>query len=98
MTYCAPQVQDLNRTDRVHIAWDTTGVTDGVDQVYASIEGGPRLPLDIGTNVVTGLFAGPDYPSPAPAHVVTTTSWVDLIVVTPTETLTFPGGFIRLRP
>ena len=98
MSTCLPVVQDLNRSDRVHIAWDTTGLSNGTDQAFASLNGGPRLSLDIGTNVVTGFFAGPDYPSPSPAHVVAATSWVDVIVVTPTETLTFPGGFIRLRP
>lgn len=96
MPSCPARVTDLNRHDRTHIAWDTTGLDPETDTAFVSIEGGPRRPLTVGTGQVVGYFAGPDYASPGSAIVVPQTSWVEVVVVTETETLTFPGGFIRL--
>lgn len=97
MTTCLPTVTDLNRADRVHISWDTTGVPSDA-QAWVRLDHGPRIALSVGTDVVVGYFAGPAYPSPAPATVIPHTSYAQIIIVTTTETLTFPGGFIRLTP
>lgn len=96
MTACTPQVVDLGRADRAHISWPVTGVGLS-DAAYARLEAGAWLPLNISaTNTVVGYFAGPDYPSPAPAVVVPASSHVQIRVVTVSESLTFEGGFIRL--
>lgn len=98
MTTCLPTVTELGRGDRAHITWDTTGIDPDTDQAYVRVEGGPRLPLTVGVNQVVGYFAGPAYPIPAPAIVIPETSYVEVVVVTATETLSFPGGFVRLTP
>jgi hypothetical protein len=97
MTTCEPRVTELPRADRLHIAWDTTGITDS-DTAEASLENGPWLPLTIGTDKVVGYFAGPDFPTPGSAVVITRTSWARLRITTSTERLTFDGGFIQLVP
>lgn len=97
MTACLPTVTDLGRADRVHISWDTTGVPSDA-QAWVRLDHGSRIALSVGTDVVVGYFAGPDYPSPAPATVIPSTVYATIIIVTATETLSFPGGFIRLVP
>lgn len=96
---CQPQVVDLCRACRIHISWPVTGL-DNTSQAEVQIEGGPWLPLSIAADysTVIGYFAGPAYPNPQLAVVIPQTSYTRVRIVTTTETLTFPGGFIRLVP
>lgn len=99
MTTCAPTVVDLCRACRLHISWPVTGV-DGTTQALASLEGGAWIPLNVAADfkTVIGYFAGPDYAVPGAAAVVTRTSYVTVRIITGTEQLDFPGGFVRLIP
>jgi len=87
----------LNRADRSTISWPVTGVAD-TDSADVSLENGPWWPLEIGPGTVTGYFAGPDYASPSPAHVVPVTSHARIRISNADISETFDGGFIQLVP
>lgn len=95
--YCSPQVVGLCRDCREHISWPISGV-DNTAQVFAQLDDGPWYPLVMSADLRTaiGYFAGPGLQQPGAAVVVARTSWVRIQVVTASEVLTFPGGFIRL--
>lgn len=95
MSNCETVAWKLRRADRDYIGWPVTGVPAGA-QAYALLEGGTPIPLVVGDSAVTGYFAGPDYVNPAPAAVVSTTSHVDIRIVTTDVSVTFDGGFIEL--
>jgi hypothetical protein len=98
MTDCMPQVVDLCRTCRLHVSWPVTGV-GGTDVADASLDGGVTwVPLTLAGDQATviGYFAGPGYSPAGAAAVVPKTSHVTIRIITVTETLTFPGGFIRI--
>jgi hypothetical protein len=87
----------LGRKDRTTREWPVTGVAD-TDSADVSLEGGPWWPLEVGIDVVTGYFAGPDHPSPSPAHVVPVTSHAEIRISNGQISETFDGGFIQLVP
>lgn len=100
MATCAALAATLGRADRDFISWPTTGIAPG-GSFTVSVEledSGSWWPLDIGTNEVVGYFAGPDFPSPGGAHVVTETSHCKLRVVSDLISVTLDGGFIQLVP
>jgi len=96
-TCSSPGYTKLHRRDRIFVRWPVTGVSD-TDAADVSLEGGPWWPLAIGTNEVVGHFAGPDFPSPSPAHAVAVTSHAEIRISNGDISETFDGGFIQLVP
>lgn len=98
-TSCTPQIVDLCRACRIHVSWPVTGL-DNTSQAEVQVESGLWQPLTVAGDYATaiGYFAGPAYANPQSAIVVAQTSYLRVRVTTPTEVLTFPGGFIRLTP
>jgi len=96
-TCTAPGYRTLGRKDRVTISWPVTGVAD-TDSADVSLEGGPWWPLEVNPGVVTGYFAGPDYPVPGSAHAVPVTSHAQIRISNAEISETFDGGFIQLVP
>lgn len=97
MATCKPGYTTLNRKDRAYVTWPVTGVAD-TDSADVSLEGGPWWPLAVGTGVVQGYFAGPDFPAPGSAHPVAVTSHAEIRISNATISETFDGGFIQLVP
>lgn len=87
----------LNRRDRIFVSWPVTGVSD-TDSADISLEDGPWWPMAIGTGEVIAHLAGPDFPSPSPAHAVPVTSHAEIRISNADITETFDGGFIQLVP
>jgi hypothetical protein len=92
---CRQATWRLRRADRDYIGWPVTGVPLDA-QALVSLEGGAWTALVVGTDVVTGYFAGPDFVNPAPALVVPATSHVEMRIITGGVSVTFDGGYIQL--
>jgi hypothetical protein len=91
---------DLNRAGRINITWDARGISDTASAAI-EIEGdGVWHPLEIELipGQLVGYFAGPDFPSPSPAVVITHTSWCRIRIIDGGSTVFRDGGFIRLIP
>lgn len=97
MTACATaKVVDLGRADRFDINWPIPGVADTASASVELEESGTWWTLIVAAGLATGYFAGPDFISPSPAHVVTATSHVKIKIIDGRRTEVRDGGFIRL--
>jgi hypothetical protein len=98
MSQCMTKgVVDLGRADRIDISWPVDGISGSATAAVELDESGTWWALIIADGLATGYFAGPDYPSPSPAHVVATTSHARLKIIDGRVTVVQDGGFIRLR-
>lgn len=90
----------FDRTDRDYVTWSSSGLSGAATASAELEEDGVLHPLTINvdTGDLTGYFAGPDFPSPAPAVVFTTTSHVEVHVIDSGVHRTLDGGFLRLLP
>lgn len=88
---------ELGRKDRDYISWPVGGLVDGA-VVEASLAQGTWLSLAVAPGQVIGYFAGPDFPVPGTANVVTATVHVEIRVVMGAISVIFDGGYIELVP
>lgn len=101
MRLCGPtRWVAFDRDDRDYITWGSTGLSSDATATAELEESGTWLPLTVNheTGDLTGFFAGPDHPSPAPAHVVPATSHVVIRVMDGLVRRDLDGGFIHLVP
>lgn len=99
MTLCtSSRFVEFKRKDRDFVTWGSQGLSEDAVASF-QIEGtGPLYPLefDPATGVLAGYFAGPDFGTPGPAHVITQTVHIDIYVTDGDVTRWLDGGFIRL--
>lgn len=87
----------LGRADRDYISWPVSGVAS-TDSADIQVEAGPWWPMAVGDGLVSAYFAGPDFASPDPAHVIAATSHTKIRISNASISITFDGGFIQLIP
>lgn len=98
MSACVTSVVvDLGRGDRFDISWPIDGASDSAVAEVELEESGTWWQLTIADGFATGYFAGPDFASPAPAHVVPATSHAMIRVTDGRTTVLRDGGFIRVN-
>jgi hypothetical protein len=96
---CVPVNATLSRAGRDFVRWPISGLVAGGDfTADVSVEGGPWWVLTVDDGEAVGYFAGPDYVNPAPAHVITQTSYCVLRLSSVQVTVIIPGGFILIAP
>lgn len=90
----------FDRDDRDYITWGSTGLSGAATAAAELEESGVWWPLTVNaqSGELTGLFAGPDHPSPGAARVVPTTSHVVIRIVDGLVQRDLDGGFIHLVP
>lgn len=94
----APTVFDLGRAERLDISWPIDGQSDTATAEVELEESGTWWALTIAGGFATGYFAGPQYSTPAPAHIVPKTSHALIKVTDGRITVIRDAGFIRLVP
>lgn len=98
---CGPTMWvEFDRDDRDWVEWHSSGLTEDATAVAELENSGTWLALtvDSATGTISGYFAGPNFPIPAPAHVIPTTSHVTLRITDGGIRRDIDGGFIRLVP
>lgn len=90
----------FERHDRDYITWGSTGLSNDATASVELENSGVWWPLTVNhaTGELTAFFAGPDHPSPNPAHVVPATSHVNIKVNDGLVQRYLDGGFIHLVP
>jgi len=90
----------FDRDDRDYITWGSTGLSGSATAAAELESSGNWLPLtvDPATGALSGLFAGPDHPSPGIAYVIPTTSRVVIRINDGLVQKDMDGGFIHLLP
>lgn len=98
---CGPTLWvEFDRDDRDYIEWGSTGLSSAATAAAELENSGVwhNLTVDHQTGTLTGYFAGPNFPSPAPATVITGTSHVVIRITDGGIRRDIDGGFIRLVP
>lgn len=90
----------FDRDDRDYIVWGSVGLSSSATAAAELEQSGDWLALTVNhqTGDLTGLFAGPDHPSPGAAHVVPVTSHVVIRIIDGLVQRDLDGGFIHLIP